>query len=141
MMISDLCYIDGLNIVVEVLEVGLFGIGMLVLFCGLEVGMVIGLLLGLMFDWVMVKLCISKCYQYLVCNNLVFWLVLGYSFDFGLIGGVVKIGIFNQFICGGIVFVMLLGMLLVLKVQDGKYFLLQESELKEWWEWGIVLLQ
>ena len=33
-----------------------------------------------------------------------FWLASGYSLDFGLIGGVVKTGTFNQFIRGGIAF-------------------------------------
>lgn len=55
-----------------------------------------------MSDRVMVKLRISKRYQYLVRNNSVFWLASGYSLDFGLIGGVVKTGTFNQFIRGGI---------------------------------------
>lgn len=61
-MIIDLCYLDGLSIVVEVLEVGLFNIGIFVLFCGIEVGIVIGMFLGLFFDCVMIILCISKCY-------------------------------------------------------------------------------
>lgn len=52
----------------------------------------------------MVKLRISKRYQYLVRNNSVFWLASGYNLDFGLIGGVVKTGTFNQFIRGGIAF-------------------------------------
>ncbi len=56
-----------------------------------------------MSDRVMVKLRISKRYQY-VRNNSVFWLASGYSLDFGLIGGVVKTGTFNQFIRGGIAF-------------------------------------
>ncbi len=40
-----------------------------------------------MSDRVMVKLRISKRYQYRVRNNSVFWLASGYSLDFGLIGG------------------------------------------------------
>jgi paraquat-inducible protein B len=75
-----------------------------VLFRGLEVGTVTGLTLGSMSDRVMVQLRISKRYQYLVRNNSVFWLASGYSLDFGLIGGVVKTGTFNQFIRGGIAF-------------------------------------
>ncbi|STT07445.1 Paraquat-inducible protein B [Klebsiella michiganensis] len=66
----------------------------------LEVGTVTGLMLGSMSDRVMVQLRISKRYQYLVRNNSVFWLASGYSLDFGLIGGVVKTGTFNQFIRG-----------------------------------------
>ncbi len=102
--ISDSRYIDGLNIVVEAPEAGSLGIGTPVLFRGLEVGTVTGLSLGSMSDRVMVKLRISKRYQYLVRNNSVFWLASGYSLDFGLIGGVVKTGTFNQFIRGGIAF-------------------------------------
>ncbi len=52
----------------------------------------------------MITLRISKRYQYLVRNNSVFWLASGYSLDFGLTGGVVKTGTFNQFIRGGIAF-------------------------------------
>ncbi len=80
----------------------------------------------------MVKLRISKRYQYLVRNNSVFWLASGYSLDFGLIGGVVKTGTFNQFIRGGIAFATPPGTPLAPKAQDGKHFLLQESEPKEW---------
>ena len=65
---------------------GVLGIGTPVLFRGLEVGTVTGLSLGSMSDRVMVKLRISKRYQYLVRNNSVFWLASGYSLDFGLIG-------------------------------------------------------
>jgi hypothetical protein len=85
-----------------------------------------------MSDRVMVKLRISKRYQYLVRNNSVFWLASGYSLDFGLIGGVVKTGTFNQFIRGGIAFATPPGTPLAPKAQDGKHFLLQESEPKEW---------
>ncbi|STU68742.1 Paraquat-inducible protein B [Klebsiella pneumoniae subsp. ozaenae] len=86
---------------VEAPEAGSLGIGTPVLFRGLEVGTVTGLSLGSMSDRVMVKLRISKRYQYLVRNNSVFWLASGYRLDFGLIGGVVKTGTFNQFIRGG----------------------------------------
>jgi paraquat-inducible protein B len=110
-----------------------------VLFRGLEVGTVTGLSLGSMSDRVMVKLRISKRYQYLVRNNSVFWLASGYSLDFGLIGGVVKTGTFNQFIRGGIAFATPPGTPLAPKAQDGKHFLLLESEPKEWREWGTAL--
>lgn len=139
--ISDSRYIDGLNIVVEAPEAGSLGIGTPVLFRGLEVGTVTGLSLGSMSDRVMVKLRISKRYQYLVRNNSVFWLASGYSLDFGLIGGVVKTGTFNQFIRGGIGFATPPGTPLAPKAQDGKHFLLQESEPKEWREWGTALPQ
>ncbi|RAV24082.1 hypothetical protein DQE84_17510, partial [Staphylococcus warneri] len=79
-------------------------IGTPVLFRGLEVGTVTGLSLGSMSDRVMVKLRISKRYQYLVRNNSVFWLASGYSLAFGLIGGVVKTGTVKQFIRGGLAF-------------------------------------
>jgi hypothetical protein len=85
-----------------------------------------------MSDRVMVKLRISKRYQYLVRNNSVFWLSSGYNLDFGLIGGVVKTGTFNQFIRGGISFATPPGTPLAPKAQDGKHFLLLESEPKEW---------
>ncbi len=94
-----------------------------------------------MSDRVMVKLRISKRYQYLVRNNSVFWLASGYSLDFGLIGGVVKTGTFNQFIRGGIAFATPPGTPLAPKAQDGKHFLLLESEPKEWREWGTALPQ
>jgi len=137
--ISDSRYIDGLSIIVEVPEAGSLGIGTPVLFRGLEVGTVTGLMLGSMSDRVMVQLRISKRYQYLVRNNSVFWLASGYSLDFGLIGGVVKTGTFNQFIRGGIAFATPPGTPLAPKAQDGKHFLLLESEPKEWREWGTAL--
>jgi hypothetical protein len=127
--------------VVEAPEAGSLGIGTPVLFRGLEVGTVTGLSLGSMSDRVMVKLRISKRYQYLVRNNSVFWLASGYSLDFGLIGGVVKTGTFNQFIRGGIAFATPPGTPLAPKAQDGKHFLLLESEPKEWREWGTALPQ
>lgn len=83
----------------------------------------------------MITLRISKRYQYLVRNNSVFWLASGYSLDFGLTGGVVKTGTFNQFIRGGIAFATPPGTPLAPKAQAGKHFLLQESEPKEWREW------
>ncbi|PMC20062.1 MCE family protein, partial [Klebsiella aerogenes] len=75
--ITDSRYIDGLSIIVEVPEAGSLDIGTPVLFRGLEVGTVTGLTLGSMSDRVMVKLRISKRYQYLVRNNSVFWLASG----------------------------------------------------------------
>ncbi|WP_159868054.1 MULTISPECIES: PqiB family protein [unclassified Raoultella] len=137
--ISDSRYIDGLSIVVEVPEAGSLDIGTPVLFRGLEVGTVTGLTLGSLSDRVMVKLRISKRYQYLVRNNSVFWLSSGYNLDFGLIGGVVKTGTFNQFIRGGISFATPPGTPLAPKAQDDKHFLLLESEPKEWREWGTAL--
>ncbi len=102
--ITDSRYLDGLSIVVEVPEAGSLGIGTPVLFRGIEVGTVTSLTLGNLSDRVMVGLRISQRYQHLVRNNSVFWLASGYSLDFGLTGGVVKTGTFNQFIRGGIAF-------------------------------------
>ena len=137
--ITDSRYLDGLSIVVEVPEAGSLGIGTPVLFRGIEVGTVTSLTLGNLSDRVMVGLRISQRYQHLVRNNSVFWLASGYSLDFGLTGGVVKTGTFNQFIRGGIAFATPPGTPLAPKAQAGKHFLLLESEPKEWREWGTAL--
>jgi paraquat-inducible protein B len=137
--ITDSRYLDGLNIVVEAPEAGSLNIGTPVLFRGIEVGTVTGLVLGSMSDRVMVGLRISKRYQHLVRNNSVFWLASGYSLDFGLTGGVVKTGTFNQFIRGGVAFATPPGVPLAPKAQPDKHFLLQESEPKEWRQWGTAL--
>ncbi|MGP3593272.1 MlaD family protein [Vagococcus sp. WN89Y] len=137
--ITDSRYLDGLNIVVEAPEVGSMNIGTPVLFRGIEVGTVTGLTLGSLSDRVMVAMRISKRYQHLVRNNSVFWLASGYTLDFGLTGGVVKTGTFNQFIRGGIAFATPPGTPLAPKAQPGKHFLLLESEPKEWREWGTAL--
>ncbi len=82
-------------------------------------------------DRVMITLRISKRYQYLVRNNSGILACLpGYSLDFGLTGGVVKTGTFNQFIRGGIAFATPLHKLAP-KAQAGKHFPKQESEPKE----------
>ncbi|ESH57048.1 mce-related protein, partial [Salmonella enterica subsp. enterica serovar Choleraesuis str. 0006] len=128
--ITDSRYLDGLSIVVEAPEAGSLNIGTPVLFRGIEVGTVTGMSLGSLSDRVMITLRISKRYQYLVRNNSVFWLASGYSLDFGLTGGVVKTGTFNQFIRGGIAFATPPGTPLAPKAQAGKHFLLQESEPK-----------
>ncbi|SCC16724.1 Paraquat-inducible protein B [Kosakonia oryzendophytica] len=137
--ITDSRYLDGLNIVVEAPEVGSMNIGTPVLFRGIEVGTVTGLTLGTLSDRVMVAMRISKRYQHLVRNNSVFWLASGYTLDFGLTGGVVKTGTFNQFIRGGIAFATPPDTPLAPKAQPGKHFLLLESEPKEWRQWGTAL--
>ncbi|MDY0972311.1 PqiB family protein [Siccibacter turicensis] len=137
--ITDSRYLDGLSLIVEVPEAGSLAIGTPVLFRGMEVGTVTGMTLGNLSDRVMVALRISKRYQHLVRNNSVFWLASGYSLDFGLTGGVVKTGTFNQFIRGGIAFATPPSTPLAPKAQEGKHFLLQESEPKEWREWGTAL--
>ena len=137
--ITDSRYLDGLSIVVEAPETGSLSIGTPVLFRGIEVGTVTGLQLGSLSDRVMVALRISQRYQHLVRNNSVFWLASGYSLDFGIIGGVVKTGTFNQFIRGGIAFATPPGTPLAPKAQEGKHFLLQDTEPKEWRSWGTAL--
>ena len=137
--ITDSRYSDGLNIVVEVTEAGALNIGTPVLFRGIEVGTVTGLTLGNLSDRVMVGLRISKRFQHLVRDSSVFWLASGYSLDFGLTGGVVKTGTFNQFIRGGIAFATPPGTPLAPKAETGKHFLLEQSEPKEWRQWGTAL--
>ena len=137
--ITDSRYLDGLNIVVEVPDAGSLAIGTPVLFRGLEVGAVTGLSLGTLSDRVMVALRISKRYQDLVRNNSVFWQASGYQLDFGLVGGVVKTGTFNQFIRGGIAFATPPGTPLAPKAQPDKHFLLLDSEPKDWRTWGTAL--
>ncbi len=137
--ITDSRYLDGLSIIVEVPDAGSLSIGTPVLFRGMEVGTVTGMHLGNLSDRVMVALRISKRYQHLVRNNSVFWLASGYSLDFGLIGGVVKTGTFNQFIRGGIAFATPPGTPLAPVANPGKHFLLLDSEPKEWREWGTAL--
>ncbi len=102
--ISDSRYLDGLNIVVDTPQAGSLQVGTPVLFRGIEVGTVTGMSLGPMADRVYVSLRISKQYQHLVRDNSVFWLASGYDLKFGLTGGVVKSGTFQQFIRGGIAF-------------------------------------
>jgi paraquat-inducible protein B len=137
--ITDSRYLDGLSIVVEVPDAGALSVGTPVLFRGMEVGTVTGMRLGDLSDRVMVGLRISKRYQHLVRNSSVFWLASGYSLDFGLTGGVVKTGTFNQFIRGGIQFATPPGTPLAPKAQPGKHFLLLDNEPKEWREWGTAL--
>ena len=100
--ITDSRYLNGLTIYVDAAEAGSLSVGTPVLFRGVEVGTVTGTSLGNMADRVQIALRISKKYQHLVRNNSVFWLASGYNLDFGLIGGVVKTGTFQQFIRGGI---------------------------------------
>ena len=137
--ISDSRYADGLSIVLEVPEAGALNIGTPVLFRGIEVGTVAGMRLGELSDRVMVNLRISTRYQHLVRDSSVFWLASGYTLDFGLIGGVVKTGTFNQFIRGGIAFATPPGVPLAPRSKAGKHFLLEENEPKEWRQWGTAL--
>ncbi|WP_413728506.1 MlaD family protein [Sodalis sp. RH19] len=137
--ITDSRYLDGLNVVVDTPEAGSLQIGTPVLYRGIEVGTVTNLSLGSLADRVYVALRISKQYQHLVRNNSVFWLASGYDLKFGLTGGSVKSGTFQQFIRGGIAFATPPTTPLAPKAATGKHFVLSEEEPKEWHEWGTAI--
>ncbi|MCL2895574.1 PqiB family protein [Brenneria tiliae] len=137
--ISDSRYQDGLNISVDAPEAGTLQVGTPVLFRGIEVGTVTGLSLGVLSDRISVALRISKRYQHLVRNNSVFWLASGYNLEFGLTGGVIKSGTFQQFIRGGIAFATPAATPLSPRAQEGKHFLLHNEEPKEWRQWGTAI--
>lgn len=102
--LSDARYLDGISIAVDTPDAGSLQIGTPVLYRGMEVGTVTGLTLGNLGDRVQVALRIGRAYQRLVRTNSVFWQASGYNLAFGLTGGVVKTGTFQQFIRGGIAF-------------------------------------
>lgn len=137
--ITDSRYLDGLSVVVDAPEGGSLSVGTPVLFRGVEVGTVTGTSLGSMADRVQVTLRISKKYQHLVRNNSVFWLASGYNLEFGLIGGVVKTGTFQQFIRGGIQFATPPTVPLAPQASSNKHFLLLDEEPKEWRKWGTAI--
>ncbi|MBN3137169.1 PqiB family protein [Pectobacterium punjabense] len=137
--ISDSRYQDGLNISVDAPEAGALQVGTPVLFRGIEVGTVTGLSLGTLSDRIAVSLRISKRYQHLVRDNSVFWQASGYNLEFGLVGGVIKSGTFQQFIRGGIAFATPPSTPLAPKAQEGKHFLLRNEEPKEWRQWGTAI--
>lgn len=137
--ITDARYLDGLNVVMDAPEGGSLSVGTPVLFRGIEVGTVTGTSLGSMADRVQITLRISKKYQHLVRNNSVFWLASGYNLKFGLIGGVVKTGTFQQFIQGGIAFATPPTVPLAPRASSGKHFLLEDEEPKDWRKWGTAL--
>lgn len=139
--ITDARYLDGLNVVMDAPEGGSLTVGTPVLFRGIEVGTVTGTSLGSMADRVQITLRISKKYQHLVRNNSVFWLASGYNLKFGLIGGVVKTGTFQQFIQGGIAFATPPTVPLAPQATSGKHFLLEDEEPKDWRKWGTALPQ
>ena len=130
--ITDSRYLDGLSVVLDAAETGSLQIGTPVLFRGVEVGTITGFYLGAMSDRVHVALRISKKYQHLVRNNSVFWLASGYNLQFGLTGGVIKSGTFQQFIRGGIAFATPPTIPLAPKATPNKHFLLNPEEPKDW---------
>ncbi|SUI68179.1 paraquat-inducible protein B [Serratia marcescens] len=134
--ITDSRYLDGLSVVLDAAETGSLQIGTPVLFRGVEVGTITGFYLGAMSDRVHVALRISKKYQHLVRNNSVFWLASGYNLQFGLTGGVIKSGTFQQFIRGGIAFATPPTIPLAPKATPNKHFLLNPEEPKDWKTWG-----
>lgn len=137
--ITDSRYLNGLTVYVDSSEAGSLSVGTPVLFRGVEVGTVTGTSLGNMADRVQIALRISKKYQHLVRNNSVFWLASGYNLDFGLIGGVVKTGTFQQFIRGGIQFATPPTVPLAPQASANKHFLLQDEMPKEWRKWGTAI--
>ncbi len=137
--ITDSRYLDGLSVILDAAETGSLQIGTPVLFRGVEVGTVTGFYLGAMSDRVHVSLRISKKFQHLVRNNSVFWLASGYNLQFGLTGGVIKSGTFQQFIRGGIAFATPPSIPLAPKATPNKHFLLNAEEPKDWREWGTAI--
>ncbi|MCW6538573.1 MlaD family protein [Yersinia ruckeri] len=137
--ITDSRYLDGLSIVLDTVEAGSLQVGTPLLFRGLEVGTVTGFNLGAMSDRVQVSLRISKKYQQLVRQNSVFWLASGYNLQFGLTGGVVKSGTFQQFIRGGIAFATPPTTPLAPKAVINQHFLLHAEEPKDWRNWGTAI--
>ncbi len=124
---------------VDAPEAGALQVATPVLFRGVEVGTVTGLSLGPLSDRVMVALRISKRHQHLVRSNSVFWLASGYKLEFGLGGGLLKTGTFQQFIRGGIAFATPPAVPLAPIATPGKHFLLLGQEPKEWREWGTAI--
>lgn len=137
--ITDSRYLDGLSVILDAAETGSLQIGTPILFRGIEVGTVTGFYLGAMSDRVHVSLRISKKFQHLVRNNSVFWLASGYNLQFGLTGGVIKSGTFQQFIRGGIAFATPPSIPLAPKATPNKHFLLNAEEPKEWRTWGTAI--
>ncbi|VXC78364.1 conserved hypothetical protein [Enterobacterales bacterium 8AC] len=137
--ITDSRYLDGLSVILDAAETGSLQIGTPVLFRGIEVGTVTGFYLGAMSDRVHVSLRISKKFQHLVRSNSVFWLASGYNLQFGLTGGVIKSGTFQQFIRGGIAFATPPSIPLAPQATPNKHFLLDAEEPKGWRTWGTAI--
>ncbi|TKI08213.1 PqiB family protein [Martelella alba] len=139
--ITDSRYLNGLDIVVDTPQAGALQVGTPVLFRGIEVGTVTGMTLGPLADRVYVSLRISKQFQHLVRDNSVFWLASGYDLKFGLTGGVVKSGTFQQFIRGGIAFATPPSTPLAPQARPGKHFLLNSEAPKDERSWGTAVPQ
>lgn len=137
--ITDSRYLNGRTFYVDAPEAGSLTIGTPVLFRGVEVGTVTGTSLGALADRVQVAVRISQRYQYLVRNNSVFWLASGYTLNFGLVGGVVKTGTFQQFIRGGIEFATPPTVPLAPEATAEKHFLLLNEAPKNWQQWGTAI--
>ncbi|WP_370550296.1 MlaD family protein [Edwardsiella tarda] len=137
--LSDARYLDGIQIVVDTPDAGALQVGTPVLYRGIEVGTVTGLTLGSLGDRVQVALRIGREYQRLVRSNSVFWQASGYSLAFGLTGGVVKSGTFQQFIRGGIAFATPPSTPLAPSAAAGTHFLLHEAPPSGWQEWGTAI--
>ncbi|WP_241573068.1 PqiB family protein [Rosenbergiella nectarea] len=137
--ITDSRYLDGLNVYVDAPDAGTLTVGTPVLYRGVEVGTVTGTSLGDLADRVQIAMRISTRYQHLVRNNSVFWLASGYSLDFGLTGGVVKTGTFQQFIRGGIQFATPPTVPLAPEAESNKHFLLRDEAPDGWQKWGTAI--
>ncbi len=137
--LSDARYLDGIQIVVDTPDAGTLQVGTPVLYRGIEVGTVTGLTLGSLGDRVQVALRIGREYQRLVRSNSVFWQASGYSLAFGLTGGVVKSGTFQQFIRGGIAFATPPSTPLAPSAAAGTHFLLHDAPPSGWQDWGTAI--
>lgn len=137
--LSDARYLDGINMVVDTPDAGTLQIGTPVLYRGIEVGTVTALTLGNLGDRVQVALRIGREYQRLVRSNSVFWQASGYSLAFGLTGGVVKSGTFQQFIRGGIAFATPPSTPLAPSAAAGTHFLLHDTPPSGWQNWGTAI--
>lgn len=137
--LSDARYLDGIQIVVDTPDAGALQVGTPVLYRGIEVGTVTGLTLGSLGDRVQVALRIGREYQRLVRSNSVFWQASGYSLAFGLTGGVVKSGTFQQFIRGGIAFATPPSTPLAPSAAAGTHFLLHDVPPSGWQDWGTAI--
>ena len=86
-----------------------------------------------------VHLFIEPAYASLVRKHTRFWNASGISVDASLSGLKVRSESLASLVSGGIAFATPPGTPLAPKAQEGKHFLLLESEPKEWREWGTAL--